>query len=139
MTGTDDSGAVANSGAVSQSVNVLALSRPTITKSFSNSTLYLGGVAGTLTITVTNPNAVVGIANFSVTDNFPTAGADGAIIEVANPPSATASCTGGGTPRASRRRPAPPASPPAAARWPRAAAARSLSRCRRATPTAPTR
>jgi large repetitive protein len=96
VTGTDNSGAVANSGTVSQSINVLALQRPAISKSFSNSTLILGGVARTLSITLTNPNSV-DIANFGVTDNFPTAGAGGAIIEVAGTPSATSSCTGGGT------------------------------------------
>lgn len=96
VTGTDNTGAVANAGTVSQSINVLALQRPTISKSFSNSILILGGVARTLTITVTNPNSIA-IPNFGVSDNFPTAGAGGAIIEVASPPSATSTCTGGGT------------------------------------------
>lgn len=91
----NDGGAVANVGDVSQSVNVTAIAQPTITKAFSNGTAILGGAARTLTITVTNTNPVA-IPNFSITDTFPTLGAGGAIIQVANPPSATSTCTGAG-------------------------------------------
>lgn len=90
VTGNDGS-AVANVGDVSQSINVLALTQPTIGKSFSNSTAYLGGAARTLTITVTNTNTVP-IADFSITDVFPSLGGDGAIIQVANPANANATC-----------------------------------------------
>lgn len=92
VTGTDSTGAVANSGAVNQSINVLALSKPTISKSFGSSTLYLGGSTTTLTITLTNPNSVA-ITGASLTDTFPT-NAGGAIIEVASTPSASNTCGG---------------------------------------------
>lgn len=97
VTGTEGTGGptVANSGAVSQAVVVNALSKPTINKKFTTSTLYLGGSATTLTITVDNPNPVA-ISGFSVADSFPTAGGN-AIIKVASTPAASATCTGGGT------------------------------------------
>ncbi|MCE1225101.1 MAG: hypothetical protein LWW87_01305 [Geobacteraceae bacterium] len=89
----NDGVAVANSGAVEQGINVLALSKPTISKSFGSSTLYLGGTATTLTITLNNSNSVP-ITGVSLNDhNFPTAGGT-AIIEVATPPSATNTCGG---------------------------------------------
>ena len=91
----NDGGGVANVGDVSQSVNVSAIAQPTIAKSFSNGTAVLGGASRTLTITITNPNPVA-ISNFSITDSFPTLGAGGAIIQVANPPAETSSCTGTG-------------------------------------------
>jgi len=91
----DDGAAVANSGDVSQSVNVRAFTRPVISKSFSNSTAVLGGNSVTLTITVSNSNPV-SLANYSITDNFPSLGTP--IIEVANPVVSNSSCTGGGTP-----------------------------------------
>ena len=90
----DDGSAVANSGAVNQSVNVLALSKPGISKGFGSSTLYLGGSATTLTITLTNTNSVA-IPNFSITDVFPQLGGAG-IIKVAATPAATAVCNNGG-------------------------------------------
>lgn len=95
----NDGVAVANSGAVNQSINVLGVSRPVVSKSFASSTLVLGGAPTTLTITVTNPNTTIAIPNFSVTDNFPLLGGS-SILQVASPPSATTTCTGGGTPAA---------------------------------------
>jgi uncharacterized repeat protein (TIGR01451 family) len=95
VTGNDGS-AVANTGAVNQSINVLAASPPTIAKSFGNSVLYLGGASTTLTISVSNPNPIP-LVNFGITDNFPTLGAGGAIIRVAASPAATSTCTAGGT------------------------------------------
>ena len=92
----NDGGAVSNSGAVNQSINVLAMSRPVISKSFGSSTLILGGAPTTLTISVSNPNAVA-LPNFSVTDNFPQLSAS-EMIQVAATPNATSTCTGGGTP-----------------------------------------
>ncbi|MFK8049968.1 MAG: SdrD B-like domain-containing protein [Halioglobus sp.] len=95
VTGNDGS-AVQNIGNVSQSINVLALNRPTISKAFSNGTAILGGAARTLTITVGNSNTSVAIPDFDITDTFPTQGAGGAIIQVANPPNATSTCPGAG-------------------------------------------
>lgn len=84
---------VANSGAVSQSINVLALTKPTISKNFTASTLRLGDDPTTLTITLINTNSVA-IKGFSITDTFPVLGS--AIIKVASTPSATATCNNGG-------------------------------------------
>lgn len=93
VTGTDSSGAVANAGAVSQSINVSALNQPTISKSFASSTLVLGGAATNLTITLTNSNPVP-IPNFIITDVFPVLGAGGIIKVAAGAPSAN--CNNGG-------------------------------------------
>lgn len=90
----NDGAPVANVGTVSQSLNVLALTRPSISKAFSNSSVILGGATRTLTITLTNPNPVE-IANFSITDSFPQLGGLG-IIKVAATPAASASCNNGG-------------------------------------------
>jgi len=90
----NDGVAVANSGNVSQSINVTAINRPTISKAFSNSTATLGGATRTLTLTLTNSNAIA-IPNFSITDTFPQLGGTG-IIKVAATPAATASCNNGG-------------------------------------------
>ncbi len=95
----NDGGAVSNSGAVNQSINVLAISRPVVTKSFASSTLILGGAPTTLTITVSNPSAI-DLPNFDITDNFPLPGAGLSYIQVAATPGATSACTGGGTPPA---------------------------------------
>jgi len=89
VTGNDGS-PVSNSGAVSQSINVRALSQPSISKSFVSSTLVLGASATTMNITVTNTNPVA-IPNFSFTDNFPN------IIKIAATPGATSSCNNGGS------------------------------------------
>lgn len=86
----NDGASVSNVGAVSQSVNVRALTRPTISKNFNSGTLVLGGAATRLTITVSNSNPVP-IAGFTVTDPLPDT------IRVANPPNASATCTAGGT------------------------------------------
>jgi len=90
----NDGGAVSNSGAVSQSINVLALSKPTISKTFSTSTVRLGGNPSTLTITLNNSNAIA-IKNFTITDTFPSLSGT-PIIKVAGTPAATASCNNGG-------------------------------------------
>ncbi|MGH1403812.1 MAG: SdrD B-like domain-containing protein [Alphaproteobacteria bacterium] len=92
----NDGGAVANSGAVNQSVNVLSIPLPTIDKSFGSSTLILGGNATTLTITIGN-TSVVDLPNVNVTDTFPLLGGT-PLIQVATPTNATTTCTGGGTP-----------------------------------------
>lgn len=94
VTGNDGS-PVSNSGAVNQSINVRALTQPTIGKAFTASTLTLGGAATTLTITLTNTNPV-SIPNFNITDAFPQLGGSG-IIRVAATPGATASCNNGGS------------------------------------------
>jgi len=92
----NDGGAVANAGSVSQSINVNAISQPTITKTFGVSTVVLGGPSTTLTITVSNPNSIA-LPNFSVTDSFPQLGGT-AIIDVAATPNAISTCSGVGTP-----------------------------------------
>ena len=94
----DDPGAQVNVGDVSQTVNVKPVALPTLNKNFSNSTAVLGGAPVTLTITLNNPTNPIAIPNFSITDNFPTLGGGGAVIQVATPPAATATCTGAGTP-----------------------------------------
>lgn len=96
VTGTDSTGAVSNSGAVSQGIEVRAISLPTVSKSFSNSATTLGGDPVTLTIIVSNPNPIA-LPNFSVADTFPQLGGSG-IIKVAGTPAATSTCTSGGTP-----------------------------------------
>ena len=93
VTGNDGS-AISNSGDVSQSINVSAISKPGIAKYFSDSNVTLGGDPSTLTIIITNPNSIP-ITNFSVTDNFPIAGPS-SIIKVANPVVSSSSCTGAG-------------------------------------------
>lgn len=86
-----------NGGAVNQSVNVNTLAKPTISKSFSpDGTLVLGGAVRTMTITLANTNPVA-IAGFNITDVFPT-NAGGAVMQVASPPAATATCTSGPSP-----------------------------------------
>lgn len=90
----NDGAAVANSGTVNQSINVRALAKPSISKSFVSSTLTLGSSATTLTVTLANTNPVP-ISNFSITDVFPQLGS--AIIKVAAAPGATASCNNGGS------------------------------------------
>ena len=83
-----------NIGTVAQSVNITALTPPTISKSFVAGTLTLGGNSTTLTITVTNTNSI-SIPNFSITDAFPQLGG-AAIIRVAATPGASANCNNGG-------------------------------------------
>jgi large repetitive protein len=92
----NDGGPVANSGVVNQSINVLAFAAPTITKSFSNSTLVLGGAPETLTIVIANDNSVP-ISGVGVTDTFPLISGQ-PIVVVASAPTATSVCTSGGTP-----------------------------------------
>jgi uncharacterized repeat protein (TIGR01451 family) len=99
VTGNDGI-AVANAGSVSQSLNILAFSRPLITKNLGSTTLTLGGAATTLSITVSNPNPVP-LANVNVSDIFPAlanpqaGGASQGVIKVANPPNASYVCAGG--------------------------------------------
>jgi len=101
--GTDGS-ALANVGSVSQSINVRALSKPTIAKTFASTTLTLGGASTTLTLTITNPNPVA-LTGVGITDVFPSqnnpnalpAAAVQGVIKVAAVPAATAVCSAGGT------------------------------------------
>ena len=90
----NDGNAVSNAGAVSQSFDVLAFNKPTISKTFSSSTVRLGDNPATLTITVSNSNSVA-IPNFSITDTFPALNGT-AIINVASAPNASGSCNNGG-------------------------------------------
>lgn len=96
VTGTDGGGAVANAGAVTQSVGVRGVARPVIAKSFGNANAVLGGAPVTLSFTVTNNNPV-SLPNFSFTDTFPLIGGTPA-LRVAPVPNATVSCPGGTAP-----------------------------------------
>ncbi len=83
-----------NSTGGPQGITVLGASRPTVSKSFPGSSpLILGGNTGILRIRVNNPNANVGLTNFSFTDVFPThaSGIGGAVFEPTGIP-ATGSC-----------------------------------------------
>lgn len=96
----DDGAAVANSGNVNQSVNVSAMNRPVVSKSFGgNNNLVLGGAPTTMSITITNNNAVA-VTNVDLTDTFPLLGAGGALIKVSGAvtPTTTSTCTGAGVP-----------------------------------------
>ena len=95
VVGNDSTGVVKNSGAVSQTINVKAMAKPTITKQFSDSTVTLGGAVSILTITLNNTNPVA-IPNFTISDSFPALGGTG-IIKVAAAPAVTSTCTGAGT------------------------------------------
>ncbi|NTV00399.1 MAG: hypothetical protein HGA55_04665, partial [Methanoregulaceae archaeon] len=66
------------------------MAKPTIAKVFAPSTLVMGGSASTLTITLTNSNTVA-ITCVILTDNFPT-NAGGALIQVADTPTASNNC-----------------------------------------------
>ncbi len=100
VNGFENSVAVSNSGNVSQSVNVQGLAKPTISKSFVASTLYLGGSSTTLSITITNTNPVA-LTNVGITDVFPAlanpqaGGVQQGIIRVAATPNASFVCPGG--------------------------------------------
>ena len=96
VTGVDGDGPVANSGAVTQSIGVSGVARPTIAKSFGNSTAILGGAPVTMTITVTNTNTIA-LPDFNVNDVFPLIGATPA-LRVAPIPNVQASCPGGTAP-----------------------------------------
>ena len=96
VTGTDGGGPVANTGAVTQSIGVRGVARPTIAKGFSNANATLGGGPVTLTLTVTNTNSIP-LPDFSITDVFPLLSGVPA-LRVAPTPDATASCPGGVAP-----------------------------------------
>lgn len=70
-----------NSSGGPQAITVLAVDPPEWSKSLSGSPLVLGGTPGVLTIQVENPDANVALSEFGFADVFPTAGADGAVIE----------------------------------------------------------
>lgn len=89
----NDGAAVSNIGDVSQSINVNSMVRPTISKVFGAGTIILGQNPTPLTITLRNTNALP-INGFSITDAFPQLGGS-AIIRVANPPNAVATCNNG--------------------------------------------
>lgn len=94
VSGSDNTGAVSNSGDVQQSVNVSAITRPVISKSFGSNTLVLGGASTTLSIVVTNPNDI-DLPDFDINDTFPILGGN-PLIQVASPPNASSVCSGGG-------------------------------------------
>ncbi len=96
VSGTRGSSSVSNNGSVNQTISVLALTKPIISKRFTSSTVRLGDDPTQLKIQLFNSNSVA-IPNFSITDTFPTLGGN-AIIKVASPTAASASCTDGPTP-----------------------------------------
>ena len=103
VSGTDGAQQV-NIGTVQQSVNVNALSKPTISKSFSGSgQLILGGAPLNLIITVANPNPVA-MSGVGFTDTFPTlsnpanGGALQSVIRVSATGASSIVCTGASTP-----------------------------------------
>ncbi len=96
VTGADGDGPVANSGAVTQSIGVSSVARPTIAKSFGNGTAILGGAPVTMTITVTNTNTIA-LPDFNVNDVFPLILGTPA-LRVAPIPNLLASCPGGTAP-----------------------------------------
>jgi len=78
-------------GAVSNTVNLTVVAPPAITKSFSPTSVSVGGIS-TLTISITNPSAnTVALTGVGVTDSFPTG------MEVDATPAATNSCPTGST------------------------------------------
>lgn len=87
-----DQGSNATGG--SQSITVLAVQRPTWTKSFegNDAVAVLGGSGTTLRIVVRNPDSVVTLDGVSFVDIFPTAGGDGAVIEPTGAGVTTSGC-----------------------------------------------
>ncbi len=90
FTATENGVPVSNGTAASATLSVNTLSNPTGSKTFAPSP----GIAGdpiTLTITLTNPNAGVTVPLTTFTDTLP------AGMLVANPPTASTSCSGTGS------------------------------------------
>ena len=88
--------AIQNVGAATQNVHISAFNKPTITKVFGASTLFVGGSATTLTITVANNNPFA-LSGFSIRDIFPVDGSNVAYLRVAPTPATTLTCTAGGS------------------------------------------
>lgn len=78
-------------GTASNTVNLIVLAPPTITKAFSPDTISVNGVS-TLSINITNPAAnTASLTGVAVTDDFPTG------MQVAAAPDAMNSCSAGST------------------------------------------
>ena len=73
-------------GAPSNTASLNVVDKPTITKSFSPTSIAAGG-ASTLTLVISNPNAIA-LTSLGFTDNFPTD------ISVASPPAIVNGCGG---------------------------------------------
>ncbi len=78
-------GGTGNTG--SATLTVSAIAPPSITKSFTPTTIEAGGVT-TITLVITNPNVALALTGVAVTDTFP------AGMTVAAPPNATNTCGG---------------------------------------------
>ena len=78
-------GGTGNTG--SATLTVGAIAPPSITKSFTPTTIEAGGVT-TITLVITNPNVALALTGVAVTDTFP------AGMTVAAPPNATNTCGG---------------------------------------------
>ena len=89
---------VANTGAVSQSINVRGMSAPRVTShSLTNgATIVLGGDSQTLTFRIDNDSDFA-ISNFTFENVFPLLGGSAA-YEIASLPNATATCSDGSSP-----------------------------------------
>jgi mucin-19 len=73
------------------SATLTVLAAPTVTKSFSPSTILAGG-SSTLTLTITNPNAT-GLSGLAITDNYTTTGLVNLNTTVTNSCNGTATAT----------------------------------------------
>jgi fimbrial isopeptide formation D2 family protein len=88
----DSNNSAVSSGASAEPV-VITPAGPTISKSFSPSTILPGGTS-TLSITLTNPNTATALTNASFSDTFPTVPAG---LTVTASPTTTVNCTAGTT------------------------------------------
>jgi archaellum component FlaF (FlaF/FlaG flagellin family) len=96
VTGTDGAPQTNTGLALNQSVGVLAMSRPIISKNLISSTIILDGSPTTLDIVINNPDSNASLTGVSISDTFPVLGGGGAIIEVASPTNTSINCTNGG-------------------------------------------
>ena len=89
VTGNDGS-PLSNGQAAVQTITVLTLQNPTISKAFAPNTVILNDGVSQLRLTINNPNATTSLPLTTVTDSFP------AGMEVASTPGASVNCTGTG-------------------------------------------
>ncbi|MFT6385869.1 MAG: putative repeat protein (TIGR01451 family) [Rickettsiales bacterium] len=72
VVGTDGAATVSNADALGLGIQVNAMSKPTISKSFSNSGVAIyEGDNQTLTVTVQNTDSSIALNNFTIADNLP--------------------------------------------------------------------
>jgi len=99
VTGTDNTGAVTNSSPAQQSITINTLNNPTLSKSFSPSTIVRSDQVTTLTITISNSsnatkdlplNTGADTPAYALRDVLPVG------LEVAGIPNASSTCSGAG-------------------------------------------